>query len=95
MNKTIERPSDMPRDPLGLAALLLDNADRTMSVYVVQCGSHKIGWMPKTVRRELASAMMYCLDTWGIAPVWTDPGYWREEMDSGVVIEIYEMALEP
>lgn len=84
-------------DDLGLAALLLDHADHSMSVYVVQCGSAKTGWMPQTVRRELKNAMMYCLNRWLVAPVHTDPGYWRKELedDSGVIIEIFEMALEP
>lgn len=79
-----------------MAELLLESTDDFMAVYVVQCGGDKVGWMPKTVRRTIHGAMGFCLVTWGIAPVWTEEGYWRKEMedDSGVVIEIFRMSLE-
>lgn len=84
-------------DPLHLAALLLENAGVSSSVYVVTCGGDKAGWMPRTVRRAIHSAMMYCIETWEVAPRWMDPGYWREEIDvpeGKLVIEIFELALE-
>lgn len=80
-----------------LAELLLDNTGDRMVVYVVQCGGDKVGAIPKTVRRTIPGAMGYCLITWGIAPDYVKGGYWRKELDddSGMVIEIYELELEP
>lgn len=87
---------DTSIDDVTLAELLLDHTDRAMKVFVVQCGGDKVGYMPKTVRRSIHTAIGYCLVTWGVTPRWIEPGYWREELtdDSGIVIEIYEMALE-
>ena len=88
---------DTSIDNVSLAQLLLDNSDGNMSVFVVQCGGDKVGWMPKAVRRSIYTAIAYCQVTWGVTPQWTDPGYWRKELEdgSGVVIEVFEMALEP
>lgn len=88
---------DTSLDDVSLAELLLDHTDRAMKVFIVQCGGDKVGYMPKTARRSIHGAMGYCLVTWGISPAWQEPGYWRKELDdgSGVVIEIYELSLEP
>jgi hypothetical protein len=84
-------------DPIRLADMLLENAGVSNSVYVVCCGGDKVGWMPRTVRRQIQSAMMFCIAQWSVVPEWSDPGYWRAELEADgkkLVIEIFELALE-
>lgn len=74
---------------LGLAELMLENSDKSMTVYVIVCGGSA-----RAVRRKLTNAMMHCIEQWSVVPVFIEPGHWRAELGA-LFIEIYELKLEP
>lgn len=80
---------------LELAEIVLSHSEIPMTVYVLQTGNEVLGFSPRSVHRALPAAIMRSINEWHTVPMFVETGFWRGKSDDGVIVEIYEMRLDP